>query len=120
MGETDPRESEIRRAINAILDPCSVAMTEPVGINDLGIVERVDVDGSAVRVHLLLTSPHCLYVGHFQDRIEAAVGALPGVDAVEVRLSDSTDIWDEGRMSEAARMRLARRRRRPSPAYLRG
>ncbi len=43
----------------------------------------VDDDGR-VRVVLALTTPGCPIRGHFEREIGAAVGALPGVEAVEV------------------------------------
>ncbi len=101
------RQDEVRRLLNRVFDPCSVAARVPVGIVDLGIVEAVTVDGGHVHVELLLTSPHCLYVGHFEQVIEERLAALPWVEAVRVGLSESAEIWDEGRMTAAARRRMA-------------
>ena len=105
------RIDAVRNAINAIVDPCSVAMTEPIGLADLGIIERVEIEDDRVEVTLLPTSPHCLFLGLFEEEIERRVRALDWVRTVEVRLTEGLEIWDESRMSEAARERLARRRR---------
>jgi metal-sulfur cluster biosynthetic enzyme len=112
VSAAEGRAGEVRQRINEIVDPCSSAMATPIGIDDLGILEEVVVDGDDVRVVLLPTSPHCLYVGLFEEQIEARVGALPWVRSVDVSLTRSMEIWDEGRLSELARRRLGRRRER--------
>jgi metal-sulfur cluster biosynthetic enzyme len=86
-------------------------MATPIGIDDMGIVEDVRITGDRVEVVLLPTSPHCLFLGLFEEEIEARVGALPWVDVVSVRLTDGEEIWSEERMARGARQRLARRRR---------
>ena len=104
------RARAVRDAINAIVDPCSTAMAEPAGIDDMGIVEAVRLDGDRVEVELLPTSAHCLFTGLFEEEIEQRVGTLPWVGSVHVTLSRSLEIWDESRMSPRLRERLARRR----------
>jgi metal-sulfur cluster biosynthetic enzyme len=104
------REHQVREAINGIVDPCSTAMAEPAGIDDMGIVEHVRIDGDAVEVDLLPTSAHCLFTGLFEEEIEERVGALPWVGSVRVALSSSLDIWDESRMHPRLRERLRLRR----------
>ncbi len=110
------RDAEVRAAINAVVDPCSAAMTVPIGLDDLGIVENVHVDDGHVRVSLLPTSPHCLFLGLFEEEIESRVGALEWVRSVDVRLSESLAIWDESHLSDGARRRLTAARRRDAAA----
>jgi metal-sulfur cluster biosynthetic enzyme len=97
-------------ALNQIIDPCSVAMAEPLGIGDMGLVEEIAVTGGHVEVALLPTSPHCLYVGLLEQAIEATLASMQWVDSVTVRLTDADRIWDESRMTAAARDRLTHRR----------
>jgi metal-sulfur cluster biosynthetic enzyme len=107
----DDRRLEVWNAINSVADPCSIALAEPIGIADLGLLEaiRVTAEGS-VEITLVPTSPHCLFVGLFEEEIEARVSALGWVRSVCVRLDEDGTIWDEERMTPTARMRLMRRR----------
>lgn len=104
-------------AVNGIADPCSIAMTEPIGIADLGLVEEVRIDGGHVEVVLVPTSPHCLYVGLFEEEVGARVLALEFVDSVSVEHDEGRVIWDETRMAPEARERLRRRRAALSAAH---
>jgi metal-sulfur cluster biosynthetic enzyme len=102
--------SAVRAVLNGIFDPCSMAMAEPIGIADMGLVEDIRVEGSHVVVVLVPTSPHCMFLSLFEEEVERRVSELPGVDSVRVELEEGTVIWDETRMTDAARERLARRR----------
>jgi metal-sulfur cluster biosynthetic enzyme len=106
------REAQVVAAVNEIADPCSCGVGVPTGIADLGLLERVELDGGSVRVVLTTTSPSCMFVGHFEEEIERRVGSLPWVDSVEVEL-DYGVMWDESRMSERARAELHARHRAP-------
>jgi metal-sulfur cluster biosynthetic enzyme len=106
----DDRRQEVVAAVNGIADPCSLAMSEAIGIADLGLVEEVRIDGSHVEVVLVPTSPQCLFVGLFEEEIEVRVSALDFVESVSVRFDEGGVIWDETRMTLLARERLERRR----------
>jgi metal-sulfur cluster biosynthetic enzyme len=107
---TTQREADVREKLNAIVDPCSAALAEPVGIVDLGLIERIEVAGGQIDVVLLPTSPQCLFVGLFEEEIEQRLHALPWVESVRVTLDEGETIWDESRMTADAREWLARRR----------
>jgi metal-sulfur cluster biosynthetic enzyme len=98
--------------VNGIVDPCSAGVGVPVGLVDMGIVESVDVAGTAVRVRLLPTSPACLVLGALGAEIEARVAALDWCSDVVAEVAAGELDWDEGRMALAARERLLDRRRR--------
>jgi metal-sulfur cluster biosynthetic enzyme len=104
------RRRAVVAAINGIVDPCSAALAEPIGLADLGLVEEVRIDGGRVRVTLVPTSPQCLFVGLFEEEVEARVSALDWVESVEVAFDEGQKIWDETRMTAAARDRLSHRR----------
>lgn len=52
----------------------------------LGMVREVVVDGGRVGVTVVLTTPACPLTERIEGEIRAAVGALPGVERVEVRM----------------------------------
>jgi metal-sulfur cluster biosynthetic enzyme len=104
------RRAAVWHAVNEITDPCSAAMAEPIGIADLGLVDQIRIEEGQVEVTLLPTSPHCLFLGLFEEEIEARVRELDWVRSVDVRLFEGETIWDESRLTPSARTRLARRR----------
>lgn len=104
------RIAAVRRALDGIVDPCSAAAGEPLGLVDMGVVDEVAVEGGTVRVRLLPTSPGCLYTPVFQEEIERRLGALDWCGRVEVSFAPADAVWDEGRIAPAARERLQRRR----------
>ena len=96
---------EIRRALDTIGDPCSVATGTPMGLDEMGLVEdvRLDADGN-VAIALRLTSPCCMNVGYFGVEARSRVGRLEGVRSVEV----TTDVglaWTPDLIGEAAKAR---------------
>jgi metal-sulfur cluster biosynthetic enzyme len=97
--------AEIRRRLNTIGDPCSVANGVAMGLDEMGLVEDITLDpaGNAV-VRLRLTSPTCLMVGYFKAKAEERVSEVPGVSSVEV-LSDRGLDWSPTMMSDAAKER---------------
>lgn len=99
--------AQIRRTLNTIGDPCSVGCGVPMGIEEMGLVEAVDVDDDGhVVIHLRLTSPTCHMVSYFKVESEERVLKVPGVRSVRA-ISDLGLDWMPEMMSPAA---TARRR----------
>ena len=50
-------------ALDAVVDPCSNALGEPLGLHEMGLTSRVDIDDDAcaVVVTMRLTSQCCAY-----------------------------------------------------------
>jgi metal-sulfur cluster biosynthetic enzyme len=95
----------IRRQVNSIGDPCSVAVGTPMGIEDMGLIERIDLDQDGnVLVALRLTSPCCMNVGYFDVETRKRVLQVPGVRSVEVITDRGLD-WDPSMMSDDAKRR---------------
>jgi metal-sulfur cluster biosynthetic enzyme len=98
-------EAEIRRLLDTIGDPCAVAQGVPMGIGEMGLVERAESGpGGHVEIALRLTSPSCLMVGYFRVEAERLVLAIPGVRSVAVSCDTGLD-WRPEMMSEAGRRR---------------
>ena len=77
----------------------------PISIVDLGIVERVDVDGGKVCISITPTFTGCPALQMIDDEITRAVGALPDVDEVVIKHVFDPP-WRADRISEAGRERL--------------
>lgn len=89
---------QVRDALRGVIDP-------EAGINivDLGLVYRVDIDGSVVRVDLTMTSPTCPMGDLILDEVEQAIAAvLPAGWTQAVRLVWEPP-WSPQCMSDKAR-----------------
>jgi metal-sulfur cluster biosynthetic enzyme len=101
----------IDAALDAVYDPCSMAVSAPLSIRDMGLVleRRVDDDGRAF-VRLCVTGPSCILVGSIMRGVEEQVGAVPGVSAVQVAI-DAGHMWTEDDMSASGRAAMAEARK---------
>jgi metal-sulfur cluster biosynthetic enzyme len=69
------------------------------------MVERVVVDGGAVRVELLLDDPLCTYTFVIQHSLRESIAAIDGVQSVEIAVIPEFT-WSRERVQPAARARL--------------
>ncbi len=77
-----------------------------VSIVELGLVERVAVDGDVVEVDLVPTFSGCPALAMIADDVRAAVDALGGVRRVDVRFVPSP-VWTPERITPAGRHAIA-------------
>jgi metal-sulfur cluster biosynthetic enzyme len=94
-------DADIREALRTVIDP-------ELGVNivDLGLVYRIDVEGSHVRVEMTMTSPACPMSDYLKALVDEAIkGIVPGVEHVDVVLVLEPP-WDPDMMSDAARRQL--------------
>lgn len=99
-------ETAIREALRQVLDP-------ELGINivDLGLVYRIEIEGTRVRVVMTMTSPACPLGDYVKDLVDSTLRwRVADVRDVEVVLV-SEPPWNPEMMSDAARQRLDRGRR---------
>jgi metal-sulfur cluster biosynthetic enzyme len=104
MTTTEGRQSgeRVRDALREIVDPCSAANGSNLDIVEMGLLKSVEVSDGDVRVEMRLTTPACHMVPYFIEEIEERVGALSGVESVEVETDDGME-WREEMMSEEAK-----------------
>lgn len=89
-------EQTVRDALRTVIDP-------ELGDNvvDLNMIRQIDLAGGQVTVQLVLTVLGCPLAGWIIEQIRQVVGALPGVEEVEVTLLDepwqpaATYDWEE-------------------------
>jgi metal-sulfur cluster biosynthetic enzyme len=102
-------EKEIRRLLDEIKDPCSIAASVPMGLGEMGIVKEVRIAAEGqVTIELRLTSPFCEMISYMTNQALAKVGSLPGVTGVTV-LHDSGLEWDHDMIAPEAQARRQRR-----------
>lgn len=90
-------QKQILERLEHVIDPCSLSMGGRRDIRRLGLVDAVAVEGSSVRIDLVLTDPSCIFWHGIRQNVIDAVGAMEGVRSVEVRVSP-TGVWTPSRL----------------------
>ena len=97
-------EEAVREALKTVIDPELF-----INIVDLGLVYTVTTteveDKSKVSIEMTMTSPACPAGPQLLAQSKTAVGQLPGVSEVEIKLV-MTPPWTPDRMTEEARDQL--------------
>jgi metal-sulfur cluster biosynthetic enzyme len=90
-------------ALGDVYDPCCA--DRGISVVDMGLVEDVRVDGSHVRVDIVLTTGWCPFVTAMSDMIPARLRELDGVESVDVEVVWEP-VWTPERLSPSAREKL--------------
>ncbi|GAB4447901.1 MAG: metal-sulfur cluster assembly factor [Chloroflexi bacterium OHK40] len=98
-----PGHAEVMDVLARCYDPC--CKEKEVSVIDMGLVERVRVDGPRVGIDIILTTGWCPFSMHLLTMMEEEVGKLAGVEEVQVQITWDVP-WSPERMSERARARL--------------
>src|SRR5439155_11338962 len=75
----EPTRDDLVKALGQVIDP---ELRRPV--TELDMVRAVDVAGGDVRVTIALTVAGCPLRASFEDQVQRAVGAVPGVERVSL------------------------------------
>jgi ring-1,2-phenylacetyl-CoA epoxidase subunit PaaD len=94
-------DAHVWRVLEGVMDPEIPA----VSIVDMGMVGEVEVRGRSARVVLLPTFTGCPALPVIRSDVAAAVGALEGVDDVDVTTTFDPP-WTTERITERGRQRL--------------
>lgn len=89
-------EASIMEALKGVMDP-----EIHRSLVDLGMIRQVQIDGGRVTIVLALTTLGCPLRGQIADDVKQTVGALEGVQEVEVELSEMT-AEEKGRIGMGA------------------
>ncbi len=92
---------DIIKALKTVYDP-----EIPSDIYELGLVYKIDIDDDRfVKIDMTLTAPGCPVAGEMPGWVENAVGAVAGINGVEVAMVFDPP-WTPDRMSEEAQVAL--------------
>ena len=82
-------EEEIREALKEVIDP-------EVGISvvDLGLIKEIVINGRAVEVRMVLTTPACPLIGYLVEQVRRKARSVDGVETVEVTILDEPWSWE--------------------------
>lgn len=101
--EMPPGREAVIGALDNCFDPC--CQERRISVVDMGLIESIEILGREVKVEMVLTTGWCPFASRLLEMVEAEVGALPGVEAVDVEVVwDPT--WTPERMSAGAREKL--------------
>lgn len=99
--ELERLSADIVAALKTVFDP-----EIPADIYELGLIYRIDVDDDRnVAIDMTLTAPGCPVAAEMPGWVENAVGAVPGVGQVDVKMVFDPP-WTVERMSDEARVAL--------------
>lgn len=77
----------------------------PVNVYDLGLIYKIDIQGSTCNIEMTLTAPGCPAADFLVEDIKQKVGSVEGIDAVNVEIVFEPE-WTQDRMSEEAKLEL--------------
>ncbi len=94
------REEVVREALREVIDP-------ELGLDvvELGMIRNVEFEGDTTVVFMVLTTMTCPFWSLFVDQVNTALGPVPSVTAVDVRLEPGGR-WSPDMLSESARWEL--------------
>jgi metal-sulfur cluster biosynthetic enzyme len=101
--EIPPGREAVIGALDNCFDPC--CQERRISVVDMGLIESIEILGREVKVEMVLTTGWCPFASRLLEMVEEEVGALPGVEVVDVEVVwDPT--WTPERMSAGAREKL--------------
>jgi metal-sulfur cluster biosynthetic enzyme len=103
LSTTEPNRASLIEALRDVHDPCCA--DRGISVVDMGVVEEVNVEGSHVRVDLVLTSGWCPFVANMSSAIPDRLRRVRGVESVDVRVVWDP-VWTMERLSPSAREKL--------------
>lgn len=93
-------KNQIVNALKTVYDP-----EIPVDIFEMGLVYDIKIDNGCVAIIMTLTSPQCPAAQSIPDDVRYKVGAIDGIEKVDVEI-----VWDPPwgmeMMSEVAKLEL--------------
>src|SRR5215210_9379344 len=101
-----PTVEAVYEALDTVKDPCMSAAGLDLSIVDLGLIYGVEVDDGAVNIELTFTEIGCIFTHVIGSGVYDAVGALPGVERVELT-PRWLPLWTEDRVNAKASKALS-------------
>jgi metal-sulfur cluster biosynthetic enzyme len=106
-GSTDqPSVEAVYEALDTVKDPCMGAAGLDLSIVDLGLIYGVEVDDGAVNIEMTFTEIGCVFTHVIGSGVYDAVGALPGVERVQL-IPRWLPIWTEDNLTDRAAKALS-------------
>jgi metal-sulfur cluster biosynthetic enzyme len=88
-------ETDVRAALDGVIDPCSIVAGAPAGLVQMGLVRALEVaageQGATIRMRIGVTEPGCLMGASFAAQARAQLERLDGVAHIEIELDQASD-----------------------------
>ncbi len=101
--------AEIWDLLDTVVDPCHILSGHDLSILDLGLVNKVEVQGRKASVSLTLTEMSCTFGWRIIEQIQSIAADVAAIDAIEVGIMPFP-VWTPERMSERGRTLHAAKR----------
>lgn len=88
-------EESIIEAVRPVVDP-EMGMS----VVDMGMIREVEVEGDAVEIKMVLTTPFCPLAGVITEQVREAAAKVEGVKEAKVTLLDEP--WDPSQVERQA------------------
>jgi metal-sulfur cluster biosynthetic enzyme len=93
-------EEDVREQLKNVIDP-----ELDINIVDLGLIYEIEVEDGSADILMTLTTPGCPLHGVFDEMVRQEVGALEGLNEVDVELTFEPR-WSPEKMSDEAQDEL--------------
>ena len=94
------KEEEVLRMLKTVFDP-----EIPVNVYDLGLIYRIDINGSDCTIDMTLTAPSCPAADFLVEDIKQKVESVEGIETVTVNIVFEPE-WTKDMMSDEAKLEL--------------
>lgn len=94
------KQQAIVKVLKTVFDP-----EIPVNIYDLGLIYRIEVDGSEAIVDMTFTAPSCPAAEFILEDVRMKVAGVEGIEKATVNVVFDPE-WDREMMSEEAKLEL--------------
>ena len=93
-------EERIVEVLKTVYDP-----EIPVNIYDLGLIYKIDLEGSEVTIDMTFTAPSCPMAAFILDDVKQKIEGITGIPKATVTLVYEPE-WSRDMMSEEAKLEL--------------
>lgn len=77
----------------------------PVNVYDLGLIYRIDLNGSDLEVDMTLTAPNCPAADFIAEDVKEKLSSIDGIDNVKINLVFEPE-WSQDMISEEGKLEL--------------
>lgn len=94
------KQQAIVKVLKTVFDP-----EIPVNIYDLGLIYRIEVEGSEAIVDMTFTAPSCPAAEFILEDVRMKVAGVEGIEKATINVVFDPE-WDREMMSEEAKLEL--------------
>lgn len=93
-------QEQIVKMLRTVYDP-----EIPANIYELGLIYKIDVEGTTAHIDMTLTAPNCPAADFIIEDVRMKVESIEGIDYADIQLVFEPE-WHQDMMSEEAKLDL--------------